>query len=172
VYGLNASLDGYVDHMAIGPNPATFPHFIEHVRGLTGMLYGRGMYEVMRYWDEDRSDEDAAGLEFTEAWRSKPKWVVSRTLESVGPNATLLEGDMAAAVRKLKAEQAGEIEVGGTILAGSLTQLGLLDEYRMYLHPIVLGGGTRFFTGATPRLRFVASDYIAGDVVRLTYAPA
>jgi len=173
VYGLNQSLDGYVNHRELGPgSPDLFRHFIEHERGVTGMLYGRGMYEVMRYWDEDRAEDDADDLEFMAVWRSKPKWVVSRSLKSVGPNATLLDKDMEAAVRGLKAEQVGEIDVGGPELAGSLGKLGLIDEYRIYLRPVVLGQGKPFFNGPRPPLRLAASDRLAGDVMRLTYVPA
>jgi dihydrofolate reductase len=172
VYGLNQSLDGYIDHQKFGPSPALFRHFIEDVRDLTGMVYGRRMYEVMRYWDEDRPDDEADEHDYTAVWRSKPKWVVSRSLKSVGPNATLVEHDIDAAIRKLKAQHVGEIEVAGSDLAGSLTNLGLIDEYRLYLHPIVLGGGKPFFSGPRPPLRLVASDRIAEDVIRLTYVPA
>ena len=143
VYELNQSLDGYVDHREMGPpGPALFRHFIEQVRGLTGMVYGRRMYEIMRYWDDDLPDWDAEDRDFAAAWRSQPKWVVSRSLKSVGPNATLIEDDLEAAIRGLKAQLAGEIEVAGPDLAGSLTDLGLIDEYRLYLRPIVLGRGT------------------------------
>jgi len=91
VYGLNQSLDGYVDHLKIGPpRPALFRHFIEQVRGLTGMLYGRRIYEIMRYWDDDLPDWDADDRDFAAVWRSKPKWGVSRSLKSVVPNATLV----------------------------------------------------------------------------------
>ncbi len=173
VYGLNQSLDGYVDHLKIGPPPpALARHFMEQVRGLTGMVYGRRMYEVMRYWDEDRPDDDAEDHDFAAVWRSKPKWVVSRTLKSVGPNATLVEDDLEAVIRGLKAQQVGEIDVAGPDLAGSLTNLGLIDEYRLYLHPIVLGRGTPFFSGPRPPLHLVASDRIGEDVIRLTYVPA
>ncbi len=104
VYGLSQSLDGYVDHMKIGPpDPALSRHFIELVRGLTGLIYGRRTYEIMRYWDEDLPDWDAEDHDFARVWRSKQKWVVSRSLKSVGPNATLVEGDMEAAIRGLKA---------------------------------------------------------------------
>ena len=120
------------------PEPGLFRHFIEHVRGLTGMVYGRRMYEVMRYWDEDLPDWDAEEREYAAVWRSQPKWVVSRSLKSVGPNATLVEGDLEAAVRGLKARLDGEIEVAGPELAGSLTELGLIDEYRLYLQPSCL----------------------------------
>jgi dihydrofolate reductase len=97
---------------------------------------------------------------------------VSRTLKSVGPNATLVEGDIEAAIRGLTAQLEGEIDVAGPNLAGSLTNLGLIDEYRLYIHPIVLGSGQPFFAGPRPRLRLVASDRIGGDVIRLTYVPA
>src|SRR4249919_1676028 len=121
VYGMNQSLDGYVDHLEFRPSPALFRHFIEQVRGLTGSVYGRRMYEIMRYWDEDDSEWDAPRRAFAAAWRSQPKWVVSRSLKSVGPNATLVEGDLVAAVRGLKARLAGEIAVSGPDLAQSLT---------------------------------------------------
>jgi dihydrofolate reductase len=173
IYGLNQSLDGYVDHMKIGPPPsAAFLHFIELVRGLTGFIYGSRTYEIMRYWDEDLPDWDAVDREFAAAWRNQPKWVVSRSLTSVGPNATLIADDFEKVIRGLKAELAGEIDVGGPVLAQSLTKANLIDEYRLYLHPVVLGGGTPFFVGPRPPLHLVASDLIADDLIRLTYVPA
>ena len=172
VYELNQSLDGYVDHLAFRPSAALFRHFIERVRDLTGIVYGRRMYEVMRYWDEDLADWNAGEHDFAAAWRSQPKWVVSRTLKSVGPNAKLVEGDIEAAIRGLKAQPGGEIAVSGPDLAGSLTDLGLVDEYRLYVHPVVLGSGKPFFSGPRPRLRLVGSDRIAEDIIRLSYVPA
>ena len=173
VYGLNQSLDGYVDHMKLGPpHPALFRHFLELVRGLTGMVYGRRMYEIMRYWDDDLPDWDAEDREFAAVWRSKPKWVVSRSLKSVGPNATLVENDFEAMIRGLKAELDGEIDVAGPDLAGSLTNLGLIDEYRLYLRPVVLGGGKPFFTGPRPPRRRGASDRVGEATVRVTDVPA
>jgi dihydrofolate reductase len=172
VFGMNQSLDGYVDHMKFAPGPALFRHFIEQVRGLTGSVYGRRMYEVMRYWDEDLPDWGAEERDFAAAWRSQPKWVVSRSLKSVGPNATLVEDDLEPAIRGLKARLVGEIEVAGPDLARSLSDLGLIDEYRLYLHPIVLGRGKPFFAGPRPPLRLAASDQIGEDVIRLTYVPA
>jgi dihydrofolate reductase len=173
VYALNQSLDGYVDHMALGPPaPAVFGHFIEQTRGLTGVIYGRHMYQIMRYWDEDLPDWDAEDREFAVAWRSLPKWVISRSLKSVGPNAALVADDFETMIRKLKAESAGEIQVGGPVLAQSLTEAGLIDEYRLYLRPVVLGGGKPFFVGPRPPLHLVASDLIADDLIRLTYVPA
>jgi dihydrofolate reductase len=173
VFGLQQSLDGYVDHLELGPpRPALSRHFMEHVRGLTGIVYGRRMYEVMRYWDEDRTDWGAEEHDFAVAWRSQPKWVVSRSLKSVGPNATLVEDGMEAVMRGLKAQLVGEIGVGGPDLARSLTDLGLIDEYRLYFRPVVLGRGKPFFAGPRPPLRLVASDRIGEDTVRLTYVPA
>ena len=172
VFEMNQSLDGYVDHQEFGPDPALFRHFIEQVRGLTGSVYGRRMYEVMCYWDEDRPEWGPAQRDFAAAWRSQPKWVVSRSLKSVGPNATLVEGDIGAVIRGLKAQLVGEIEVAGPDLARSLTDLGLIDEYRLVIHPVVLGRGKPFFAGARPPLRLVASERIGEDVMRLTYVPA
>ncbi len=172
VFGLNQSLDGYVDHLEFAPDPSLFRHFIEQVRGLTGSVYGRRMYEVMRIWDEDLPEWGAQERDFAAAWRSQPKWVVSRSLKSVGPNATLVENDLEAVIRGLKAQLVGEIEVAGPDLARSLTDLGLIDEYRLYLHPIVLGLGKPFFAGPRPPLRLVASDLIGEDAIRLTYVPA
>ena len=143
VFGMNQSLDGYVDHMAFAPSPTLFRHFIEEAQGQAGSVYGRQMYEV-----------------------------VSRSLKSVGPNARLVEDDLEGAIRELKAERDGEIEVAGPSLAHSLTELGLIDEYRIYLHPVVLGHGKPYFAGPRPPLRFMANDRIGEDVIRLTYVPA
>ena len=172
VFGLNQSLDGYVDHQEFAPGPSLFRHFTEQVRDLAGSVYGRRMYEVMRYWDEDHPEWDAEERDFAAVWRSQPKWVVSRSLKAVGPNATLVEDDIEAVIRGLKDELAGEIEVGGPGLARSLTDLDLIDQYRLYLHPVVLGRGKPYFAGPRPRLRLLAYDRVDEDVVRLTYVPA
>lgn len=171
VFGMNQSLDGYVDFMAFAPSPVLFRHFIDQAKGNAGSLYGRKLYEIMRYWDEDQTEWDTAERDFAAAWRAAPKWVVSGTLKSVGPNATLIDGDLEAAVRKLKAEHDGEIEVGGPVLAGKLTELGLVDEYRIYLHPVVLGKGDPFFVGARPPLRLKSSEKLDENVMLLTYVP-
>jgi dihydrofolate reductase len=110
VYGLNRSLDGYVDHQELRPSLALFRHFVEHVRDLTGIVYGRHMYEVRRYWDDDLADWVAEEHDYAAAWRSQPKWVVSRSLKSVGPSATLVKDDIEAVIRGLKAQLVGEIE--------------------------------------------------------------
>ncbi len=172
VFGMNQSLDGYVDHTGFAPGPALFRHFIEEAKAQTGSLYGRKMYEIMRYWDDDQPDWEPDGAAFAAAWRAQSKWVVSRGAPSLGPRATLVEGDLAEAVLRIKAQHDGEIEVAGPNLAKSLTALGLIDEYRIYLHPVVLGGGTPYFGAARPPLRLIAHDPIAEDVIRLTYVPA
>ncbi|WP_295559594.1 dihydrofolate reductase family protein [uncultured Hyphomicrobium sp.] len=172
VFGMNLSLDGYVDHQEFSPGPVLFRHWIEQVRGAAGSVYGRRMYEIMRYWDEDHPEWTPDLRDFAEAWRRQPKWVVSRSLKSVGPNATLVADDIEAVIRGLKNELAGEIHVSGPELAGSLIELGLVDEYRLYFHPVVLGHGKPFFAGRRPPLRLVANDLIGEDAIRLTYIPA
>ena len=107
VFGMNQSLDGYVDHMKFGPSPTLFRHFIKEAQGQAGSVYGRNMYDIMRYWDDDRSEWGSAEHDYATAWRKQPKWVVSRTLKSVGPNATLVESDLAGAMRRLKTEVEG-----------------------------------------------------------------
>ena len=172
VFGMNQSLDGYVDHTAFAPDPTLFRHFVEEAQKQAGSVYGRQMYEVMRYWDDEHPEWEAAERAFAAAWRKQPKWVVSRSLTSVGPNATLVGNDLEGAVRTLKAERDGEIEVAGPGLARSLTELGLIDEYRIYLHPVVLGHGKPYFAGPRPPLRLMTMDRIGDDVIRLTYVPA
>lgn len=176
VFGMNVSLDGYVDHDKFAPDPVLFRYFVEQTRNTAGSIYGRGLYELMRYWDGDEWDQHGPEQNdlraFAEAWRAMPKWVVSRSLKEVGPNATLISDDFEAAVRKLKAEIDGEIEVGGPKFAASLAKLGLIDEYHLFVHPVVLGSGAPFFVGVQPKLRFVASDCIGESALRLTYAPA
>jgi len=189
VFGMMQSLDGYVAGASGGPGSdgymaalaagAELPppgaglgeHFIDHVRGLAGMLYGRRMYEIMRYWDADRPEFDDGDRDFAALWRARPKWVVSRSLTSVGPNATLVSDGVDAFVRRLKADVDGEIDVAGPELAASLADLGLIDEYRLYLRPFVLGRGKPYFARARPPLRLVATAPVGEDTVRLTYVP-
>ena len=177
IFGLQQSLDGYVDNAAgelvlPQPGPALFRHFCEFVGGLAGSVYGRRTYELMRYWDDDHPGWSAEQSAFAAAWRGQPKWVVSRSLASVGPNATLVADDVAAVIGGLKDRLEGEIEVAGPELAASLGDHGLIDEYRLYFRPVVLGGGKPFFARPRPPLRLVATDPIGEDALRLTYVPA
>ncbi len=172
VFGMNLSLDGYVDHLEMRTGPALFRHWVEHVRSLAGSVYGRQVYELMRYWDEDQLEWGADQHDFAAAWRKQPKWVVSRSLKSVGPNATLVSDNVEPVIRGLKAQLVGEIAISGPDLAQSLTGLGLIDEYRLYFHPVVLGHGKPFFAGPRPPLRLVSADPVGEDTIRLTYALA
>lgn len=177
VFGMMQSLDGYVSGIEGGPGlpmpgEVLHRHFNDHVRQLAGSLYGRRMYEVMRYWDEDQPEQDEVGRDFAAAWRPQPKWVVSQTLKSVGPNATVVNEDIAGFVKALKDQHEGEIDVAGPELAGSLTELGLIDEYRLYLMPVVLGRGKPFFRVAPSPLRLVSSENIGHQAIKLTYVPA
>jgi dihydrofolate reductase len=169
-FGLNMSLDGYVDHDRFAPDPVLFRHFIDQVRRETASVYGRRMYEIMAYWDEDQPGWDHAEREYAEVWRAQPKYVVSRTLKSVGPNATLISKDPEVAIRRLKAELSGEISITGPHLAQSFASL--VDEYQIYLHPVVLGTGTPMFRGPRPPMRLTGTERIGENVVRLTYMPA
>lgn len=174
VYGMNVSLDGYVDHdhPAFLPDAALFDHFIGQMRATSGCLYGRRLYDLMRYWDDDQPGWTAAERDFALAWRAPPKWVVTHGADPLGPNAHRIEGDLATAVRRIKADHPGTVEVGGPDLAQQLGTLGLVDAYQLFLHPVVLGHGTPFFAGPLPRLHLTATDRIGPEVIRLTYVPA
>lgn len=171
-FGMNQSLDGYVDHDRMTPpSPKLFRHFVDQTDALAGSLYGRNLYGLMSYWDQDQTGWDADHHAFAVAWRKSPKWVASSSLKSVGPNATIPGPDLDAEVRRLKAEVQDEIEVGGPKLAQRLGELGLIDEYRIYLHPEVLGHGTPFFSAARPPLRLASIERIDDNVIRLSYVP-
>jgi dihydrofolate reductase len=173
IFGMMQSLDGYIDHVQLGPpGPILSRHFTDYVRGSDGLLYGRRMYEIMRYWDEDQPGWDEMDRDFAQAWRPKPKWVASRSLTSVGPNATLVQGDLIDFASSLKSERDGDIDVAGAELANVLSAAGLVDEYRLYFRPYVLGTGKPYFAGPRPPLRLMKLDAIGEDAVRLTYAPA
>jgi dihydrofolate reductase len=177
ILSMNVSLDGYVDDVAgalvmPAPSAEVFRFWIETVRAQSATIYGRRMYEVMRYWDQDDPNWSDALREFAEVWRKVPKFVVSSTLDSVGPNAALITGDIAAQVRDLKARTGGTISVSGPRIAGLMTELGLIDEYGMVLRPYVLGQGKPFFHGARPPLRLVSSERLDADTMHLVYVPA
>ncbi len=153
-FGMSVSLDGFIN----GPDgdlswhkvdDELFSHFIEIDRRTGWHVYGRGLYETMQYWEtfreEDAPPGDTLMAEYARIWEELPKLVVSRTLESVSGNARLLAGDLADAIVELKKTSEGDISVGGASLAGSLAQLGLIDEYHRYVTPVVIGDGTPFF---------------------------
>lgn len=176
VLAMNVSVDGYVDdeggNLVMGPPSQThFDLWTETVEAYAGSLYGRRMYELMRYWDEDRPEWDASLRRFAVGWRKLPKWVVSSTLDSVGPNATLISDDVEARIRDLKVQTEGTISVTGPQLAGLVTRMGLMDEYHLHVRPCVLGRGKPLFTEELPPLRLVSSTLIDEDTVHLVYRP-
>jgi dihydrofolate reductase len=151
-YSMNTSLDGYI----AGPDGSfdwTHPdeelhrHFNQRSREAVASVYGRRLYETMLYWETADRDSSLSEWEreFGEVWRATPKYVASRTLESVeGTKTSLIEGELATEVRRLKDEVDGMIEVGGAALAASLIEHDLIDEYEPVVHPVIVGGGTSF----------------------------
>ena len=151
-YSFAVSVDGYIASAQgdIGlpvPEEALYRHFNQAQERTALALYGRNMYEVMKYWDAPPAEGAAFEQEFARAWQATPKVVFSTTLESVGPNARLVKekADVERTVRQLKAQTNGEIEVNGARLAASLVRFGLVDEFRLYMMPVVLGGGKPYF---------------------------
>ena len=179
VYGMLTSLDGYIAGPEGGPalpipDEPLHWHFNELLKQTSVALYGRRMYEVMRYWEEaDRRDgASEVQLDFARAWKKTPKVVVSTTLKEVGPNARLVKDNVGNAVKALKVEHEQDISVAGAGLAASLSRLGLIDEYRLYMHPVVLGGGKPFFeAGSSPKLKPLGSESLPQGVTLLRYAP-
>lgn len=149
-YGFVASADGYIANAQgdIGlpvPEEALHRHFNEIQERIKLSLYGRKVYEMMTYWENPPPESQPYELEFARAWQKTPKVVFSTTLESVGPNARLVKTDVERTVRQLKEETDGDIDVGGATLAASLIRAGLVDEFRLYVAPVVLGGGKPYF---------------------------
>ncbi|QEN87214.1 dihydrofolate reductase family protein [Labrys sp. KNU-23] len=179
VYAMLMSLDGYVTgpKQEFGlpiPQAELHRHFNQLMRQTSVALYGRRMYEVMRYWDSPEREQDADEVEvdFAHAWRETPKLVFSTTLREVGPNARLVSSDAMAVVRSLKSESDGEISVAGPTLAAELARSGLIDEYRLYQHPVVLGGGKPYFQlGLSLQLKSLGSEKLPQGVTLLRYAP-
>jgi dihydrofolate reductase len=153
VYAFMVSVDGYISSPQGGgiglplPEEALHRHFNEMQKRMSLSLYGRNMYEVMAYWDAPPAESSETEHEFARGWQATPKVVFSTTLERVGPNARLVKekADVERTVRQLKAETSGEIEVNGAAFAASLVRLGLVDEFRLYMMPVVLGGGKPYF---------------------------
>lgn len=177
IFGMLASLDGYITGLEGGPQlpvPEAPLHryFNQLMWDMKTSVYGRKLYETMRYWDTDQPDWPDEAREFAAAWRATPKLVCSTTLREVGPNATLVNENTVETLKRLKTDTEGTIDVGGAELAGSLAGLGLIDEYHLYINPVVLGGGKPFFAGRTPKLRFLGQQILPQDVVLLRYAPA
>ncbi len=178
VFGMLASLDGYITGPEGGlhlpaPDGALHRHFNERMKETKVAVYGRKLYEIMRYWDNDQPDWFEEAREFAPLWRATPKLVCSTTLREVGPNATLVHDDIVVRLKRLKAETEGLVEVGGAEFAASLAKHGLIDEYHIYFHPVVLGSGKPFFAdGKALELRFLDQQSLPQGVMLLRYAPA
>lgn len=178
IYSLMQSLDGYITGSGDGPEmpapgEALHRHFNDVMRRTAMELYGRRMYEIMRVWETYDQEPGVSEVEreFAHAWRATPKVVFSTTLTEVDANMRLVSNNVEAAVREIKARTEGEISVSGAGLAASLGKLGLIDEYHLYLMPMVLGGGKPFFeAGFAPQLKPVGMERLPQDVVLLKYA--
>jgi dihydrofolate reductase len=152
IYMMNLSLDGFVE----GPdgkfewghsNEEVHRFHEQQVQDASALLYGRRMYETMSVWQTLDADPSASAftVSFARTWKSKPKVVFSTTLEKVGENCRLVRGDIAAEVARLKQEYPGDLTVNGPGLASSFARLGLIDEYRMVISPVLVGGGKPYF---------------------------
>src|SRR5256886_14552451 len=159
IYSMGVSLDGFIagpdgeiDWSA--PDEELHRFHNQQARETGVHLYGRRLYEVMTYWETAEQNPSARDyeLEFARIWRETPKIVFSSTLEKVEGNATLARGEAAAEVAKLKQQPGGDLAVGGAGLASALMRHGLIDEYRLFVSPVVLGAGTRYFPALEERI--------------------
>ena len=182
IYSMSVSLDGFV---ATLDRSIQFVHvddelheaFNEEARSVGTMLYGRRMYELLvDYWPTGDQDPSATASmrDFARIWRDKPKVVFSHTLERVDWNTRIVRGDVVEEVRRLRDQPHNDMDVGGPTLAASLIAADLIDEYRMYVNPVVLGAGIHYF----PRLerplglRLLDTRRFGGDVMYLRYERA
>ena len=180
VYSMMVSLDGYIARPDgdIGlpvPEGELHRHFNDMMQQTSLELCGRRMYEVMRFWDSPEREDSASEVErdFARAWQKTPKIVFSTTLRDVGPNARLMNGNVENVASSLKLEKDGYISVAGAELAAHLARAGLIDEYRLYMHPLVLGGGKPYFrSGLSLALKPLGTERLPQDVTLLRYAPA
>jgi dihydrofolate reductase len=180
VYAFAVSVDGYIAGAQAGtiglpaPEEALHRHFNEVQERTALNLYGRSMYEVMKYWDAPQAESPEHEQEYARAWQGTPKVVFSTTLDSVGPNARLVRkrADTERTVRELKEQTNGQIEVNGAALAGSLIRWGLVDEFRLYMMPVVLGGGKPYFeAGLQLELEPLGAESLPQQCTLLRYRP-
>lgn len=178
---MQVSLDGFIE----GPDrdlswhrvdDELHSHFNEELRTMGAFLDGRVTYELMAdYWptaDQDPSSTDPE-IEFARIWRDMPKIVYSRTLAEAGWNTEVVRDVVAEDIVQLKEQPGGDLAVGGADLSASFRRLGLIDEYRIYVHPVVIGQGKPLFqqTDAMTPLRLLGSRTFGNGVVLLRYAP-
>jgi dihydrofolate reductase len=176
---MQVSLDGYME----GPDhdlswhlvdEELHSHFNSELRSMGAFLDGRVTYELMAdYWPTADSDpvSTAPEVEFAGIWRDMPKFVYSRTLESAGWNTTVVRDVAVDEVMALKAQPGGDLALGGAGLAGTFRNLGLIDEYRIYVHPVLIGRGKPLFesTEARAQLRLLETRVFGTGVVLLRY---
>ncbi len=181
-YSMNVSLDGYIvgpdgSFDWTGPDEEVFRFWIEEIRGVGVHLLGRRLYETMLYWETAEQDQslDDSQLEWAALWNPLPKVVFSSTLSAVQGNARLASGGLAEEIERLRAEPAeGDIAIGGATLAAEAAALGLIDEYRTIVYPVLVGGGIPFFAREERRvdLDLVETRTFSSSVVYLRYGVA
>jgi len=178
IYSMGVSLDGYIagPRGEIGwaaPDAELHRFHNEQARELDLHLLGRGLYEVMTYWETAEERDPSAPeheLEFARIWKRLPKLVFSKSLDAVEGNTRLSRSDPVQEVRALKEQDGGPIAVGGAALAASLSAQGVIDEYRLFVSPVVLGGGKPFFAGDTQiDLELVETRTFGSPAVYLRY---
>jgi dihydrofolate reductase len=180
IFGMNLTLDGYIAAPGddIGwsgpPSDELFQRWLDHERANDLTLYGRKLWETMSsYWPTGDQQPDAtpARIEFARNWRDTPKVVFSSTIDEVGWNTRLVTGDAVAEITRLKAEDGGPMSIGGATLAGAAMRAGLIDEYVLATYPVLVGGGTPFFTavGSWVNLNLVETRTFPGGVVLTRY---
>ncbi len=181
-YSMSVSLDGYIVGPDGGfdwttPDPEVFRFWIDDIREVGVHLLGRRLYETMLYWETADQDQplDEAELEWAALWKPLPKVVFSTTLSAVEGNARLASGGLADEIERLRAEPGdGEIAIGGATLAAEAAELGLIDEYRAMVHPVLVGGGIPFFPRRERRvnLELVETRTYSSRVVYVRYRVA
>jgi dihydrofolate reductase len=182
IYLMNVSLDGFIETPNHSLDWATVDDelhtwFADHMRQVSASLYGRRLYEIMSaYWPTSESDPDATEpmREFGRFWRETPRIVFSTTLDSVDHNSRLARGDVAEELANVRREVDGDIEVAGPTLAASFIRRGLVDEFGLVIHPVVLGAGTPFFPELESpiALRRTATQRFKSGVVYVSYERA
>jgi dihydrofolate reductase len=181
IYSMGVSLDGFIAAPDGGidwgaPDEELHRFHNEQTRELGVHLCGRRLYETMVYWEtaEDSPSAPEHVVEFARIWKALPKVVFSKTLAAVQGNARLLGDGVAEEVASLKAQPGGDLAVGGAALAATCTKLGLIDEYRLFVSPVVLGGGTPYFPALEVgfELELVQTHTFGSRVVYLRYRRA
>ena len=148
IYGINSTIDGCLDHTKLSANEEVFIFFMSLMDDVDLDIYGRKTYELMfPYWADmaNAPAENELEHEFAKKLTAMPKAVFSHTLDSAGYNTTVVRGDLEQEILKLKQQPGKDISVGGVDLASQVMALGLIDEFYFYVHPVIVGPGTRLF---------------------------